>query len=307
MLRVRFSQKENNIFTDKSIVTHYSHIEQYQGICLFFPNKYKYVVVDEKESADICVIGVQHQNNDLLRDNELNVLITVENLSVGRFHYSHLNKFNRYGNNKVDLYYYNDATQLTDNTIPIHYCFIKQYKYLEHIYEPILQNNIDDKRFCLAISKNNLNSNKNKILTLMSQLGRVDHISQYDSILSKKSCYNSPEILKVFNRYKFIICVENSKTNGYITEKIFNIFLAKSIPIYDGAPDIETYINEEAFIKYDKTFIKKVIYAANNKEIYNRMINAPKFNETNVDIQQFEKKMENVFDNHIDKKNIVPK
>lgn len=307
MLRVRFSQKDQNIFTDKSVVTHYSHIEQYQGIFIFFPAKYKYIVVDEKEQADICVIGVQHHNNELLRDNEMNVFITVENLSVGRLHYGHFNKFNRYGNDKVDLYYYNDVIELTNNTVPIPYCFIKQYKYLEHVYEPILQHTFDDKQFCLAISKNYLNPNKNKILRLMSQLGRVDHISKYDSELAKKSCYNTPELLGIFNRYKFIICVENSHSNGYVTEKIFNIFLSKSIPIYDGAPDIGTYINEEAFIRYDDTFIKRVIYLASNKGIYNRMINAPKFNENNIAIENFEKNLENIFDSHLEKKNIVPK
>lgn len=307
MLRVRFSEKNTNIFTDKNIVSHYSHIEQYQGIFIFFPTKYKYIVVDEKEEADICVFGIQHLNNKLVRENELNVFICVENLSVGRGHYQHFNQFNRYNNDKMDLYYYSDVSEITQNTIPTPYCFIKQYKYLQNVYEPILQNQFDDKLFCLAISKNNLNRNKSKIIRLMSQLGRVDHIHSYDNILADKSCYNSPELLDVFNRYKFIICVENSNTNGYITEKIFNIFLAKSIPIYDGAPDVENYINEQAFIKFNEMFIKKVVYLANNKDRYNYVVNLPKFNKNNNMIESFEEKLENVFDSHLERKNIVPK
>lgn len=306
MLRVRFVEKQKNFFTDKQTVSHYSHLEQNQGLFIFFPTKYKYVVVDENNEADISIVGIQHEDNHLLRENELNTFISVENLSVGRTHYRHFNKYNKYNNDKIDLYYYNDVTRLNHNTIPIPLCFIKQFKYMETVYEPILQNKFDDKLFCLAISKNNLNHNKNKIIYEMSRLGRVDHISAYNHILSNKSCYNTPEILGVFNRYKFIICVENSKTPGYITEKIFNVFLSKSIPIYDGAPDICDYINEEAFIKYDETFIKKVMFLLSSRGMYNNMINQSKI-KNNPIITEFEKNLENIFDSHLAKKNIIPK
>lgn len=306
MLRVRFVEKENNIFTDKQTVSHYSKLEQIQGLFIFLPTKYKYIVVDENNEADISIVGIQHNDNNLLRENEFNILISVENLSVGRNHYRHFNKYNKYNNDKIDLYYYNDVTQVNHNTIPIPLCFIKQFKYIENVYESILQNKFDDKLFCLAISKNILNHNKNKIMLEMSRLGRVDHISAYNSILSNKSCYNTPELLGIFNKYKFIICVENSKTPGYITEKIFNIFLSKSIPIYDGAPDICDYINEEAFIKYDEKFIQKIIYLSSSRDLYNNMINQSKI-KNNPSITEFEKNLENIFDSHLAKKNIIPK
>ena len=86
----------------------------------------------------------------------------------------------------------------------------------------------------------------------MSQLGPIETISQYPQ-LKNVTCYNSLELLKVFNQYKFIICCENSNTNGYITEKIFNVFCSRSIPIYNGAPDISTYINNKAYIGFDST------------------------------------------------------
>ena len=39
-----------------------------------------------------------------------------------------------------------------------------------------------------------------------------------------------------------------SGTEGYVTEKIFDILQAGSVPIYWGAPNIETYVNPNAFI-----------------------------------------------------------
>jgi len=48
--------------------------------------------------------------------------------------------------------------------------------------------------------------------------------------------------------YKFVICCENSRMPGYITEKIINARLARAVPIYLGAPDVEHYINPKAFV-----------------------------------------------------------
>jgi hypothetical protein len=109
------------------------------------------------------------------------------------------------------------------------------------------------------------------------------------------SCYNSPELLELYNQYKFIITFENSHSNGYITEKIFNVFLAKSIPIYDGAPDICEFINKNSLIKFDENILKKIIYIQNNELVYNSMIETIKINEKYKNIKtdyNFEKKME---------------
>ena len=298
LLKVRILGNEHFI---KSKPSHYSHIEFNQAMSLFFPRKYKYELVNENEKADICIIGIQHENNHLIRNNEFNIFITVENLSVGRNHYKHFNKFNRYNNKKIHLYYYNDIAQTLHNSIPIPLCFIKQYNYLESIeaYKNILNTPFEHKRFCLAISKNWLNPNKINIIRLLSKVGNVEHISGYNHYILNKSCYNSIELLRVLNQYKFIICFENSKTNNYITEKIFNIFLAKSIPIYDGAQNISDYISEYSFINYDKYFLNKVMVLSNNKDFYNMVINKPKINTENINVDKFENTLEMIFEKNL--------
>ena len=60
------------------------------------------------------------------------------------------------------------------------------------------------------------------------------------------------EKLKVMNRYKFSICFENCVFPGYVTEKIFDCFLAACIPVYYGAPDIEDFVPPDTFIDYRK-------------------------------------------------------
>ena len=68
---------------------------------------------------------------------------------------------------------------------------------------------------------------------------------------------------KIFtlSEYKFCICFENFMScNGYVTEKIFDCFKAKVVPIYFGAPNIEKIIPENCYI--DKRKFK------NNEELF---------------------------------------
>lgn len=51
------------------------------------------------------------------------------------------------------------------------------------------------------------------------------------------------------SRYKFNICYENTKDlPGYVTEKIFDCFVAGCIPIYWGASNITDYVPKDCFI-----------------------------------------------------------
>ncbi len=53
----------------------------------------------------------------------------------------------------------------------------------------------------------------------------------------------------VLSKYKFSLCYENIKgENGWITEKIFDCFHARTIPIYWGAENITQYIDKNTFI-----------------------------------------------------------
>lgn len=53
---------------------------------------------------------------------------------------------------------------------------------------------------------------------------------------------------EVLSRYNFSLCFENMAMDGYITEKLFDCLYAGTIPLYLGAPDIETYVPTDVFI-----------------------------------------------------------
>ena len=57
--------------------------------------------------------------------------------------------------------------------------------------------------------------------------------------------------LLVLSKYKFSICFENTNNiNYYITEKIFDSFLAGTVPVYWGTPNISDLIPPKCFVDY---------------------------------------------------------
>lgn len=67
--------------------------------------------------------------------------------------------------------------------------------------------------------------------------------------------------LDILSRYRFSLCFENGPMLGYITEKIFDCLYAGVIPVYLGAPDIENYIPEDAYVDMRKFGSYKEMYA----------------------------------------------
>jgi hypothetical protein len=48
--------------------------------------------------------------------------------------------------------------------------------------------------------------------------------------------------------YRFSLVFENTRFPGYVSEKLFDCFFARCIPIYSGAPDVAQYVAPAAFI-----------------------------------------------------------
>lgn len=87
--------------------------------------------------------------------------------------------------------------------------------------------------------------------------------------------------LVVLNNYKFAICYENSIETGYITEKIFDCFNGKCVPIYLGAPNItdfipsNCFINKNDFASYEELY--KYIKDMPDEEYLEYLANVEKF------------------------------
>jgi hypothetical protein len=312
LVKFRFVNKLDQLIVGKGEVTKYFHFTDEQVILMMFPFFPNFKIVDENQQADIAIVGVQHTDNSLLRSNEINIFLSVENTGVGRRHYQHFNKFGRCGNPVINYYLYNDYIMDTFENNVAHVA-IMRILYYNSIHSQCEISNVpfESKKFCLFTSRNSLNNAKHCILGDMMKIGKVDFIHECGVDISDKSCYNSPEILRLFSQYKFVICFENSNTHGYITEKIFNVFLSGAIPIYNGAPDIENYVNKKAFIQYNgASILNKISLLSSSDVVYNRVTSEPKISPSfssnnyemyrekigNMLIEKRAKELDSVFD-----------
>lgn len=107
--------------------------------------------------------------------------------------------------------------------------------------------------------------------------------------------------IAILTQYKFCICFENmSNINGYITEKIFDCFKARCIPIYYGASNITGYIPSNTFIDFRqfKDFDEMYAYLKKmNEKTYNEYLsNIEKFlNSRQLKKWGYESYVDNVF------------
>lgn len=293
----------------------YYNMPKQQLIHIFFPSNYNYTIVSQHENADICVFSIQLDDISLLRTTEVNFMICIENCTKWT-HYIHYNKYHDYGNDLIDIYAYNHISSIyrPENSkfiaIPTVYMRINYFKLINNYFNnfSLFNYSFNAKKFCLMTNKSNLNPDIRKLVEQLKKYGNVEHISQYDQQILNASCYNSLELLQIYNQYKFIICFENSYNDGYITEKIFNCFLAKSIPIYSGSPIVEKFLNTESFIniQYDSDLsidksMKLLENLINNETLYNEIINKNKISSS-YDDEDYMKKMVNFIDNKLNNK-----
>ncbi len=276
-------------------------INIHQFINYFFPNKLKFRIVNNIDRADIVINDIYNYSYN---NNKINMLICVENLEYWKLKfksdYKHFTKYGHYGNNNMNLYLYNDIYNIykTDDilAIPMRYIYINYLIKNYNNVKPNINTQFKDKKFCLMINKSKLNSEIDNISKLLSSIGTVDNISLYNDYINNTSCYHSVELLNVFNKYKFIICFENSYSDGYITEKIFNCLFAKTIPLYKGSKKIGDNINKNCFIDINDfsndELLNKIKIINNDENIYNSYINNNKisdlYNDENYENEMIE-------------------
>ncbi len=275
-----------------------------QIIQYFLPSDYNYIVVNDNEKSDITIWDIHMDNNEHLKDDEINIMICVENVDHWNI-YQHYKKYNNYNNDKIQIYLYNHIDKLINKSnnnkyiaIPMIHNYINYYLLNKSNIKPSIFTPFNEKKLCLMINKSKLNPDIDDIVNKINEIGTVDTLELYPEIINT-SCYHSIELLNVFNKYKFIICFENSYKNGYVTEKIFNCFFAHTIPIYKGSQIINNYINESSFLSADDpSLIDKIINIKDNEDIYNNYINLEKISQ-----EYNNENYKNIFSDFIKNKN----
>ena len=232
----------------------------------------------------------------------INILLCVENCNYWK-HYSHYNKYGNFGNIKVSIYIYNHFDKFVKTikyiVIPVIYLQIDYFQKFYSSIKPEIFTPFEKKKFCLFVSRIDTQPAKN-LFKKMSSIGECIHIKdpKFD-ILRDKSCYHDITLLNIFNQFKFICCFENSIQNGYITEKIFNVFFARAIPIYYGPSDKYRYFNKDSFIEITDTVseisFQQIQNLNKNEHLYTEFLKTPMINK-DFDNENYIKKSQDFID-----------
>lgn len=108
--------------------------------------------------------------------------------------------------------------------------------------------------------------------------------------------YNTKEYHSFVNQFKFIISMENSREDTYITEKLINGILSNIIPVYWGSDKVHDYINQDRFLNLKdihntNDIIEKIKYLQKNPNEWLKMVNNNAF--PNIE-NKLERTIENI-------------
>lgn len=156
----------------------------------------------------------------------------------------------------------------------------------------------------LAIISNPNGTVRNCCLDALEQKFKIVYAGEYRNNIGGRfpGKYNTPQLFDYISQFKFIITMENSREDTYITEKICHGFISKTVPIYWGSRQVTNYFNRDRFINYDeKDGIDSLISEIetlmnNNDQKWLNMINSPVFAEGHLwrDIDDIAKDIRNL-------------
>ncbi len=123
---------------------------------------------------------------------------------------------------------------------------------------------------------------RERLLQKLSNYKRVECYGSYLNNCDGARAHNYDEKKAFQRKCKFSIACELTSVVGFTTEKILHPFLAGSIPIYYGNPDIAKIFNNKAFVNcHDFDSIDAVVeyvkYLDENDDAYNEMLAQPIF------------------------------
>jgi hypothetical protein len=162
------------------------------------------------------------------------------------------------------------------------------YKYEQEFKHKLLNKkvtkNMTNRKFCAFIVSNPSNIERLVFFKKLSKYKQIDSYGKIFRNMPESDWSKHTENYKIFEKYKFVICYENSYAEKYITEKLPVAMMGTVIPIYKGASDVNEYFNKKSFLnrsdfKSDEELIQKIIELDQNDEKYLKMLSEPWFKD----------------------------
>ena len=163
------------------------------------------------------------------------------------------------------------------------------------VHPKLTKENLKDKKgFCNFIYSHDRDDYKRKkIFEVLNNYKRVDSLGTYLNNMEDGLHVSMENKLQYQEKYKFTIAFDSVDLDGFVTEKIADSFIARTIPIYLGDPSICDIYNKKAFINCSEysnleEVLQRVIYLDQNDKEYLDMINEPVYAEGFDPMQMFD-------------------
>ena len=141
---------------------------------------------------------------------------------------------------------------------------------------PHFWNKSYDKKFQVshlagALNKTYGHSLRHELLDRKNEIGNMDKV--FHHTYGNRNDIEDARAGKVdiFGNSQYGVAIENTSHRGYFTEKILDLLLLKTIPVYWGCSNIEKYFNTAGIIRVEN--VDDMIYQVNdlNPQLYDSM------------------------------------
>lgn len=150
-----------------------------------------------------------------------------------------------------------------------------------YLFQKNIVNVTNKTDFCAFVHRNPNNPIRNNFFKKLNSIKTVNSAGK----LYNNTGLDLPDVpskIDYFAKHKFSLCFENSSHPGYVTEKILHGFYGNTIPIYWGSKTIAKDFNPGSYLNYfdfrnEDELIQKIMEIDSNDDLYNRIVNTPKF------------------------------
>ena len=134
--------------------------------------------------------------------------------------------------------------------VPLFVPYIYTNKFVELLEHKEKREDVPEKDVCVFVS-NPRGIIRNKFLEKLEKKMHITYAGRYKNNIgiACPAPYNTKEFSDFVSKFKFVISMENSREDTYITEKVIHGLRAKTIPVYWGSTRVHQYINNERILE----------------------------------------------------------
>jgi hypothetical protein len=150
------------------------------------------------------------------------------------------------------------------------------------------QTELRSRKFCLFVVSNAASRER---LDFFKRLSAHMPVDSFGAVLNNQGGRRpvgqrgDDSYLDLIGQYRYMICFENCRADGYLTEKLMNAYAGGAGPIYWGCPQISNWVNPSAVLEIDGEYtaasannlVQRVLDLESRPEEYRRIHAQPLF------------------------------